>query len=91
MIKVDISTALFLYILFTTVSILIVWAFFNFGTKLKSFGSEEQHVWNCNICTITYIDSSSREISKCPRCGSYNDRINTAGSLFLEKRKELSI
>jgi hypothetical protein len=74
MIKVDLSTALFLYLLFTAVAILIMWSFFNFGTKLKTFGSEEKYIWHCSICAHTYVDSKHENISPCPRCGSYNQR-----------------
>ena len=74
MIKVDISTALFLYLLATAVFILIIWSFFDFGTKLKTFSSDEKNIWHCTICTLTYIDSKHDDISACPRCGSYNQK-----------------
>ena len=75
MIKMDISMALFLYLFFTAVFILIMWSFFDFGTKLKTFSSDEKYIWHCSICSFTYIDSRHEDISKCPRCGSYNQRI----------------
>lgn len=75
MIKVDISTALFIYLLFTTVVILLAWSFFDFGTKMKTFSSDEKYIWHCTICAFTYIDSKHDEISKCPRCDSYIKRI----------------
>ncbi len=75
MIKVDISMALFLYLLFSAVFILVVWSFFDFGTKLKTFSSDEKYIWHCSICANTYIDSRHDEISKCPRCNSYNQKI----------------
>jgi len=74
MIKVDISMALFLYLLATAVLMLIIWSFFDFGTKLKTFSSDERHIWHCKICAFTYIDSKQEEISLCPRCGSYNQK-----------------
>jgi uncharacterized paraquat-inducible protein A len=76
MIKLDISMAVFLYLLFTAVFILIAWSFFDFGTKLKTYSSDEKYIWHCSICTLTYIDSRHDELSKCPRCGSYNQRHN---------------
>jgi len=75
MIRVDISTALFLYLLVSTVFVLLAWAFFDFGTKLRNFSSEEKYIWSCSICGLTYIDSRHEEISRCPRCHSYNERI----------------
>jgi len=74
MIKVDIAMALFLYLLFTAMFILIIWSFFSFGTKMKTFSSDEKNIWHCETCTFTYIDSRHDEVSKCPRCGSYNER-----------------
>jgi hypothetical protein len=74
MIKMDISAALFLYLLSTAVLVLIMWSFFDFGTKLKTFSSDEKHVWHCTICAFNYIDSKHDEISCCPRCGSYNQK-----------------
>ena len=74
MIKVDIAMALFLYLLFTVMVVLVVWSFFSFGTKMKTFSSDEKDIWHCETCTFTYIDSRHDEVSKCPRCGSYNER-----------------
>lgn len=75
MIKMDISTAIFLYLSISVIGILIVWSFFDFGTKLKTYSSDEKHIWHCSICSITYIDSMHDDISECPRCGSYNQRM----------------
>ena len=74
MIKMDISTALFIYLFFSSILVLIVWSFFDFGTKLKTFSSDEKFIWHCSICVFTYIDSRHEEVSKCPRCASYNQR-----------------
>lgn len=74
MIKVDISTLVFLYILFSVVVVLAAWFFMDLGTKLKTYSSDEKYIWHCNICANTYVDSKSEEISKCPRCGSYIER-----------------
>ena len=74
MIKLDISMAIFFYLLFTAVFMLVVWSFFDFGTKLRTFSSDEKFIWHCSICTLTYVDSVHDEVSRCPRCGSYNQR-----------------
>ena len=74
MIKLDISMALFIYLLFTAVLLLLIWAFLDFGTKLKTYSSDEKYIWHCTICASTYVDSRHDDISKCPRCGSYNQR-----------------
>ena len=90
MIKVDISMALFLYLLCSAVFMLIAWSFFDFGTKLKTFSSDEKFIWHCSICSFTYIDSRHEELSRCPRCGSYNQRVeNTSLTGDPEKKVKL--
>ena len=75
MIKMDISMALFFYLFGSAIVVLLLWSFFDFGIKLKTFSSDEKYIWHCSICSTTYIDSRHEEISKCPKCGSYNQRI----------------
>ena len=88
MIKADISTVVFLYILLSVVVVLIAWLFLDFGTKLKTYSSDEKYIWHCNICVNTYIDSKSGEISKCPRCGSYIEKKNIFRTSDSKRQKE---
>ncbi len=83
MIKLDISVAIFLYLFFTAIVLLVLWCFFDLGTKLKTFSSDEEYIWHCAICAFTYVDSTRDDISKCPRCASFNQRVKneTSGSL----------
>jgi len=74
MIKLDISQAVFLYLLFSVVSILILWIFFEQKFKFVYFREEDIYIWQCEICAHTYIDSQSEDISRCPRCESLNER-----------------
>ena len=74
MIRLDISQAVFLYLLISVVGIFILWIFFEERLKFLYFREEEVYVWQCNICAYTYIDSRSADISRCPRCNSYNSR-----------------
>ena len=74
MIKLDISVALFIYLFFSAVLLLLVWFFLDFGTRLKTFSSDEKYIWHCHICSFNYIDSRHDEFSVCPRCASYNQR-----------------
>jgi uncharacterized paraquat-inducible protein A len=86
MIRMDISTALFVYLFFTTVLVLVLWAFFDPGNRLRSFNTEEEHIRHCNICSNNYIDNTGEEVSKCPRCGSFNDRVRYASSGSKKRR-----
>jgi len=74
MITIELSKAVFLYISFSVVGILILWIFFDGRNRLPSFSEDKFCVWQCNICTHTYIDSVNRDISKCPLCSSLNER-----------------
>lgn len=84
MIRLDISEAVFLYLLFSVIGIFILWIFFEERLKFIYFREEEVYVWQCDICTYTYVDSLNKEISKCPRCGSYNIKKGTENKAFAE-------
>ena len=76
MIRIDITTLVFFYILFSVVAILVIWAIL--GYKRKGSVSvpvdNAEVVWKCSICFHDYIDSLHDDISVCPLCGSYNKR-----------------
>ena len=74
MITLDISQAVFLYLLFTVIAVLILWIFFEERLKFIYFKEEDIYIRQCDICTHIYVDSLNRDISKCPRCGSFNVR-----------------
>ncbi len=74
MIKLELSQAVFLYLLFTVISVFILWIFFDDRNKLPPLDCDESCVWKCDICTHAYIDSVNGDISKCPLCGSLNER-----------------
>ncbi len=79
MITLDISQAVFLYLLVSVVGVLILWVFFEERIKFVSFKEEDIYIWQCNICTHTYIDSVHNDISRCPRCNSLNARKEQRG------------
>jgi len=74
MFKVDISTAIFLYVMSSLAAIFILWVFFEKKAALPKFVREEADVWECKICAYTYVDSTHHEISQCPQCKSYNKK-----------------
>lgn len=74
MIRVDISVAVFLYVMSSLLAIFIVWIFFEKSTVLPKFVRQEADVWECSICAHTYVDSTHQEISQCPQCKSYNKK-----------------
>ena len=74
MIRMGISTAVFLYVMSSLGVIFFLWIFFEKKAVLPKFVREEADVWECAICAHTYVDSTHHEISQCPQCKSYNKR-----------------
>lgn len=74
MIKIDITTLVFFYILFSVIGIFIIWAISGYKS-MRGISRDEKNmeqIWRCSICLHTYIDSLHDDISVCPLCGSYN-------------------
>src|SRR3990167_5420458 len=75
MIKLDIATLVFFYILFSAIFILIGWLSFSYrGAKRHSI-KERDYLWKCSVCFHIYVDSRHEEISRCPLCDSYNKKV----------------
>ncbi|MGH7198569.1 MAG: hypothetical protein ACREH5_07520 [Candidatus Omnitrophota bacterium] len=74
MFRVDVSTAVFLYLMSSLFAIFLLWILFEGKAILPKFVREEADVWECSICAYTYVDSTHREISQCPQCKSYNKK-----------------
>ena len=75
MFKLDVSTAVFLYVMSSLLVVFMLWIFFEKKTALPKFVREEADVWECAICAYTYVDSTHHEISQCPQCKSYNKKV----------------
>lgn len=74
MIELDITTAVALYLCLTVITLLLLELFLDRETKSKQYASEKKSIWQCEVCTFTYIDSQHDVISKCTQCGSFNKR-----------------
>ena len=77
MIRIDITSLIFLYILFSVVAIFIVWTIMGYRKFRSVTPQDQKHIesaWKCSICFHAYIDSLHDDISVCPLCGSYNKR-----------------
>ena len=74
MIRVDIAMAVFLYLTTALLAVFFLWIFFEKKAVLPKFVREEADVWECSICSYTYVDSTHQEISQCPQCKSYNKK-----------------
>lgn len=74
MIKLDISTVIFFYTLFSGIVILILWIVSGYKGIKKASPKYADYLWKCTVCANTYIDSKHVDVSACPLCGSYNKR-----------------
>jgi len=74
MIKIDISVAIFFYLLVTVVGVLAVWVWFERGSRLKPFQPERKDMRQCAICSYVYIDMKYADLSRCPRCKGINKK-----------------
>ncbi len=75
MIKIEFSLGIALYIFVTAGLIVVLWAFFEKKKKWSGFLSwDKRFFWQCDTCMYVYVDSKHANISKCPRCGSYNKK-----------------
>ena len=82
MIRIDITTLIFFYILFSVIGIFIIWTILGYKGIRGVSGNKKnniEQIWKCSICLHTYIDSLHEDISVCPLCGSYNKRDQKIG------------
>lgn len=74
MIRLELTTAIAIYTFITVIGVLLLWISLGREKKIKQYTSEKKYIWQCTICTHTYVDSLHEVISKCPQCGSFNKR-----------------
>ena len=75
MIRLDISTLVFFYTLFSAAIVLVIWLFSGYRTARRgTVNKEADYIWRCSVCYHPYIDSKDDQMSICPLCGSYNKK-----------------
>jgi len=75
MFKIDFAFGIALYLGLVLCIISIFWMFGERKTRILAGSNEKKEsIWQCEICTYAYVDSKNFSISRCPRCGSYNER-----------------
>ena len=74
MIRLELSMAVAIYIFLTVIGVLLLWVSLGKDKKVSYYASKKRNIWQCSICTYTYVDSMREIISKCPQCGSFNKR-----------------
>ncbi|MCK5862028.1 MAG: hypothetical protein KAH38_06065 [Candidatus Hydrogenedentes bacterium] len=76
MIQISLTTALLLY-----GSIIVLGAvFLYFASELRATQVyrilEKQFLWRCAFCGFLYLDENAGELSRCPRCESFNTGVD---------------
>lgn len=71
MIKLELAVGVFVYLIVPFLVLFISWIIFENKGKEKESIEDKNHIWYCNICGFTYIDTLHIEFSRCPRCKSY--------------------
>jgi len=75
MIKVELSIAVGIYLIFSMILLLSLWVWQSFKKeKHISLASDEKKVVQCSVCFYSYVDNKKDSISKCPQCGSWNKK-----------------
>lgn len=74
MIKLELNTLIFIYILFCVIGVFIIWAIFGYKGIKRPAAGEMDYIWKCSVCLNDYIDSKHDDISICPVCSSYNKK-----------------
>ena len=72
MIDIFPTTALMLYLGLILFGMLAVWILQNFVSKKKPILPLEKKLFTCEFCHFPYLDSSTKKITRCPGCKSYN-------------------
>ena len=73
MIRVDLSTLVLISLLIMLGPIVAAWLL-NEYRRSKRERAAFQHVIQCRLCSFEFEDQGQEVLSRCPRCGSLNER-----------------
>jgi hypothetical protein len=72
MIQISATLALTLYLSLFLLTLLLLWILHN-KKKMKSLKIEPlTKLFVCEFCKYPYLDKSSKKITECPQCKSFN-------------------
>ena len=78
MIEISLYTAIGLYGSVIIAGTLTMWIYTEVTAQRVHRVLESQNLWRCSFCGYTYLDERADEMSRCPRCASFN-RLSDAG------------
>jgi predicted Zn-ribbon and HTH transcriptional regulator len=73
MIRVDLSTLVLIALLLMMGPIVLAWLL-NEYRRSRREKAAFQHVLHCRLCSFEFEDQGQEALSRCPRCGSLNER-----------------
>lgn len=72
MIEIYPATAAVLYLAATLSVILGIWLYNHYTTKKKERPPLTKELTICEFCHFAYLDNSTKGVTRCPQCNSYN-------------------
>lgn len=73
MIRVTLTTLVFIYLAIFLVAVFIGWVTWNWR-RLRREKAAMRNRLRCTICAFEFEDHTSTLLARCPRCGSLNER-----------------
>ena len=72
MIELSPIMAIMIYLGMTLGILLSLWAYSHYQQRHKKLVTSDQTLKMCEYCAFAYLADTSKKISKCPQCLSYN-------------------
>ena len=72
MIQIELYTAIVLYTGIIGVLVLAIWIYTEVSVYRPQRFLGRQYLWRCLFCGYSYLDEHAKDVSECPRCGSFN-------------------
>lgn len=72
MIEIELTTAVVLYSGVLALIVAAIWLYTEVSVRRPQQLLGRQFLWRCTICGLSYLDEAATQLSKCPRCGSFN-------------------
>ena len=77
MLNITFSLLIVLYLFPSLAVIVFFWVRSEARKKERVLPESSQYSYCCPICAFVYIDTSKGHYSRCPRCGSLNEKEET--------------
>lgn len=72
MIELTFASAFMLYLCMTLFILFGLWVYHHYRTRRREILPCEQELVVCEYCSFAYLEESSKKVTKCPQCHSYN-------------------